>query len=195
AARTRESMLLCEAAGFDVVLIETIGTGQSEVAVHGMVDFFLLLLSPAAGDELQGIKRGVMELADGILIHKADGDLAPAADRAAQQCMLALRVLHAGEVPPPVVVGSSVTGRGIDELWQAIETRLANARADGSLLERRSAQASAWLEQTVRDRLLAEWQGDPRIAAALATARTDVAAGRKLPSAVARELLVNRKLP
>jgi LAO/AO transport system kinase len=195
AARTRESMLLCEAAGFDVVLIETIGTGQSEVAVHGMVDFFLLLLSPAAGDELQGIKRGVMELADGILIHKADGDLAPAADRAAQQCLLALRVLHAGALPPPVVVGSSVTGRGIAELWQAIEARLADARADGSLLARRSAQASAWLEQTMRDRLLAELQGDPRIAAALTDARADVAAGRKLPSAVARDLLAHRNLP
>ena len=120
AAHTREALLLCEAAGFDVVLVETIGTGQSETAVAGMVDFFLLMLSPAAGDELQGIKRGVMELCDGILVHKADGDLAAAADRAAQQVLLALRVLRAGEADKPtVLVGSSLTGKGIDEIGRA----------------------------------------------------------------------------
>lgn len=193
AARTREAMLLCEAAGFDTVLVETIGTGQSEVAVHGMVDFFLLLLSPAAGDELQGIKRGVMELADGILVHKADGDLAAAADRAAQQCMLALRVLHAGEAePPPVVVGSSVTGRGLTELWQAIERWLARRRADGRIVARRAQQAGDWLEQTVRERLLADFLADPRTAAAMAEARTKVAEGTELPTAAARSVLAKR---
>lgn len=193
AARTREAMLLCEAAGFDTVLVETIGTGQSEVAVHGMVDFFLLLLSPAAGDELQGIKRGVMELADGILVHKADGDLAAAADRAAQQCMLALRVLHAGEAePPPVVVGSSVTGRGLAELWQAIEQWLANRRADGRLAHRRAQQAGDWLEQTVRERLLADFLADPHTASAMAEARAKVAAGTELPTAAARSVLARR---
>ncbi|MFY9340870.1 MAG: methylmalonyl Co-A mutase-associated GTPase MeaB, partial [Planctomycetota bacterium] len=122
ARHTREALLLCEAAGHDVVLVETIGTGQSEVAVHGMVDFFLLLLSPAAGDELQGIKRGVMELADAVLVHKADGDLAAAADRASQQCTLAMRVLHGGDAaPPPVLLASALTRRGLPELWQAIE--------------------------------------------------------------------------
>ena len=193
AARTREAMLLCEAAGFDTVLVETIGTGQSEVAVHGMVDFFLVLLSPAAGDELQGIKRGVMELADGVLVHKADGDLAPAADRAAQQCLLAMRVLHAGEAaPPPVVVGSSVTGRGLDELLQAVETHLAAARADGRFAARRARQAGEWLEQTVRERLLAEFLGDPAIAAAMTKAKVDVADGTALPGAAARALLAMR---
>lgn len=190
AARTREAMLLCEAAGFDVVLVETIGTGQSEVAVHGMVDFFLLLLSPAAGDELQGIKRGVMELADGILVHKADGDLAAAADRAAQQCLLALRVLHSGEAePPPVVVGSSVTGRGVDELWRAIERWLTARQVDGRLDARRTRQTSDWLEQTVRERLLADFFADPRIADAMAEARASVAAGRELPTVAARMVL------
>ena len=194
AARTREAMLLCEAAGFDTVLVETIGTGQSEVAVHGMVDFFLLLLSPAAGDELQGIKRGVMELADGVLVHKADGDLAPAADRAAQQCLLALRVLHAGDpAPPPVVVGSSVTGRGLDELWQQITARLAAGRADGTFRERRARQAATWLERALVDGLHAEFLADPAVAAALDRARADVAAGRRLPGAVARELLQQRR--
>ncbi|MBL9078121.1 MAG: methylmalonyl Co-A mutase-associated GTPase MeaB [Planctomycetes bacterium] len=196
AARTREAMLLCEAAGFDLVLVETIGTGQSEVAVHGMVDFFLLLLSPAAGDELQGIKRGVMELADGVLVHKADGDLAAAADRAAQQCLLAMRVLHAGlATPPPVVVGSSVTGRGLDELWQAIERTVAARRADGSFAARRAHQADEWLDTAVRERLLADWLADPASAAALAAARARVARGELLPSTAARQLVRRSAAP
>lgn len=196
AARTREAMLLCEAAGFDIVLVETIGTGQSEVAVHGMVDFFLLLLSPAAGDELQGIKRGVMELADGILVHKADGDLAPAADRAAQQCLLALRVLHSGEPePPPVVVGSSVSGRGIDDLWQAMHNGLRRRQADGRFAARRASQAGAWLETAVREQLLQSFLSDPTAAAALAAARQQVAAGNGLPSALARQLVQQRMRP
>jgi len=194
AARTREAMLLCEAAGFDLLLVETIGTGQSEVAVHGMVDYFLLLLSPAAGDELQGIKRGVMELADGVLVHKADGDLAPAADRAAQQCMLAMRVLHAGSTaPPPVVVGSSVTGRGLDELWQAIEQRLAARRTDGTFAARRTQQANDWLDTAVRERLLQQFLADPATATAMATARQRVARGELLPSAAARQLVQGQR--
>jgi LAO/AO transport system kinase len=180
AARTREAMLLCEAAGFDLVLVETIGTGQSEVAVHGMVDWFLLLLSPAAGDELQGIKRGVM----------ADGDLAAAADRAAQQCLLALRVLHAGAAaPPPVVVGSSVTGRGLDELWQAIEASLAARRADGSFAARRARQLDDWLDSAVREQLLARFLADPAAAHALQELRGRVSRGELLPSTAARQLL------
>ena len=196
ASRTREAMLLCEAAGFDIVCIETIGTGQSEVAVHGMVDYFLLLLSPAAGDELQGIKRGVMELADGVLVHKADGDLAPAADRAAQQCLLAMRVLHAGEAEPPaVIVGSSMSGRGLDELWQAIERRVTQARANGSFETRRRQKAGEWLDQALRERLLAELLGDPAIAAAMQQAQHDVASGAVLPGAAARALLALRRRP
>lgn len=193
AAKTREAILLCEAAGFDVVLVETIGTGQSEVAVHGMVDFFLLLLSPAAGDELQGIKRGVMELADGVLVHKADGDLAAAADRAAQQCLLAMRVLHSGEPePPPVLTGSSLTKRGLPELWRAIEAKVAAARASGAFAARRTAQVGEWFDATVRERLLAEFLGDRTLAAALQQARADVARGACLPGAAARALLALR---
>jgi LAO/AO transport system kinase len=194
AARTREAMLLCEAAGYGVVFVETIGTGQGEVAVHGMVDFFLLLLSPAAGDELQGIKRGVMELADGVLVHKADGDLGPAADRAAQQCLLALRVLRGGEgEPPPIVLGSSVTGRGLDELWHAIEQRISSRRQSGAFAANRTQQAGEWLDAAVRERLLAEFFGDTAIAQAMAMARQQVARGELLPSAAARRLLALRK--
>jgi LAO/AO transport system kinase len=189
AARTREAMLLCEAAGYDTALIETIGTGQSEVAVAGMVDFFLVLLSPAAGDELQGIKRGVMELADAILVHKADGDLAAAADRAAQQCMLAMRILHTGGPAPRVVTGSSVTGRGLDELWASIEGAVAAARADGRLARRRREQLSGALDAAVRARLLQQFLGDPAAAARLAALAARVEAGELLPGAAARQLV------
>jgi LAO/AO transport system kinase len=193
AATTREAMLLCEAAGFDVVLIETIGTGQSEVAVHAMVDFFLVVLSPAAGDELQGIKRGVMELADAVRVNKADGDREAAADRAAQQCLLAMRVLHAGDgEPPPVLLGSAVTGRGLAELWQAIEGHLDDARGSGRLAERRARQAEQWLATTVREALLDEFLRDGRVRTAMHAATAKVAAGERLPRAVARELICLR---
>ena len=193
AARTREAMLLCEAAGFDVVLIETIGTGQSEVAVHAMVDFFLLLLSPAAGDELQGIKRGVMELADAVLVHKADGDLAAAAGRAAQQCRIAMAVLHPDEgTPPPVFVGSSITGDGIDETWRTITARLDAAQAAGTFAARRSRQSGEWLENAVRERLVAQFLGDPATAKAMADARERVARGELLATVAARQLVQRR---
>ncbi|MEZ6036957.1 MAG: methylmalonyl Co-A mutase-associated GTPase MeaB [Planctomycetota bacterium] len=192
ARRTREAMLLCEAAGFDVVLIETIGTGQSEVAVHGMVDLFLLLLSPAAGDELQGIKRGVMELADAIVVHKADGDLAPAADRTAQQCALAVRILHPGEGTPPVLLASSTTGRGIDELWAAIEAAVARRRGDGTLAAMRTQQATRWLDEAVREALQAWFLSGPDVAAKVAAARQLVAEGKLLPTVAARRLLAAR---
>jgi LAO/AO transport system kinase len=135
-----------------------------------------------------------MELADGILVHKADGDLAAAADRAAQQCLLALRVLHAGAAePPPVVIGSSLSGRGLDELWQAIESRLLAARADGRLAARRAQQNETWLQEAVRERLLAAFLADPATAAAMADARAAVARGTRLPGAAARALVAARQ--
>ncbi|MBM4060436.1 MAG: methylmalonyl Co-A mutase-associated GTPase MeaB [Planctomycetes bacterium] len=194
-ARTREALLLCEAAGFDVVLVETIGTGQAENAVHAMVDFCLLLLSPAAGDELQGIKRGAMELADGVLVTRADGDLAAAAELVAQQCRFALRVLHGGEPPPPVVAGSARNGTGLDELWRTIEDRLQQARAGGRLQARRAAQAGAWLDAIVQERLLAGFLADPVAAAELQQARASVARGEQLPGAAARQVLARRWVP
>ena len=192
AARTREAMLLCEAAGFDVVLVETIGTGQSEVAVHGMVDFFLLLLSPAGGDELQGIKRGVMELADAVVVHKADGSLLAAANETAQQCMLALRVLHSGAAAPPVLTASSTTGTGIEEIWSTIEARLSACEQNGELAARRRDQAGEWLDAAVQDRLLSAFLGDPKVAAAMQRAREQVERGELLPGTAARQLLALR---
>ena len=190
AARTREAMVCCEAAGYDVVLVETIGTGQSETAVATMVDLFLLLLSPAAGDELQGIKRGVMELADLILVHKADGDLAPAANRAAQQCHAALRVLHSGEAETPaVLVGSSTTGAGLADLWSAIESRVAEMRRNGRLQQKRALQARAWLDATVQDELRHDFEHHPAVQAELTRLRDAVASGSSLPHAAAQRLL------
>lgn len=194
ASRTREALLLCEAAGHDIVFVETVGTGQSETAVHEMVDFFLLLLSPAAGDELQGIKRGVMELADAIMVHKADGDLAPAADRAAQQCLLAMRILRSADATPPsVFAGSSLTGDGLTDLWQAIESTLAAWQQSGELAARRTRQAGAWLDAAVQERLLTELQSDQATAAALADARDRVARGELLASLAARRLVGLRR--
>jgi LAO/AO transport system kinase len=145
------------------------------------------------GAELQGIKRGIMELADVVLVHKADGDLAAAADRAAQQCMLAMRVLHSGAAEaPPVLVASSVTGRGLDDAWRTIEHRAAAARSSGAFAARRARQAGDWLDELVRERLLATFLADPAVATAMTAARDDVAHGRRLPAAVARELLAMR---
>lgn len=189
ASRTKEAMLLCEAAGHDVVLVETIGTGQSEVAVHDMVDYFLLLLSPAAGDELQGIKRGVMELADGVLVHKADGDLLAAARRTAQQCQLALHVLRGDGSAPDVAIGSSMHGDGIEAMWRRIEAALARERDSGAFDARRREQAVRWLDRTVREALMDEFLADPRAAAALAAARDDVARDRRVATAAARDVL------
>lgn len=190
AGRTQEAMILCEAAGHDTVLIETIGTGQSEVAVYGMVDFFLVMLSPAAGDELQGIKRGVMELADGVLVHKADGDLLPAANRTAQQCMLAMRVLHSDEQEPPqVLVGSSVSKDGIPELWQYIEQHITRRKNNGEFEKRRSQQSVEWLNRTVRDSLLDELTASPNAKAEFAAAQQRVADGKQVATAAARDLI------
>ena len=196
AAKTRESLLVCEAAGFDVVIVETIGTGQSETAVAGMVDFFLLLLSPAAGDELQGIKRGVMELADGVIVHKADGNLLQAAEHAAQQCRLALHVLNSGassETQTPVLVGSSIEGRGMNEIWPMIEQAIAAAQESGAFSSRRQQQAGEWLDASLRARLLADFMADPEIAAALPKVREAVMQGKELPGAATRQLLQLRK--
>jgi LAO/AO transport system kinase len=190
ARRTQEAMILCEAAGHDVVLVETIGTGQSEVAVHGMVDFFLVLLSPAAGDELQGIKRGVMELADGIFVHKADGDLLAAANRTAQQCLLAMRVLHSGEQQAPSVLsGSSHLDTGLEELWQMIETELTRRSTTGELKQRRTNQSIEWLDRTLRESLLDDFLSTPNASEALASARKRVATGQQVATAAARQLI------
>lgn len=147
ARTTRESMLILEAAGYDVVLIETVGVGQSEVAVSGMVDTFLLITLARAGDQLQGIKRGILEMADVITVNKADGDHEREARVAARELSIAMKLITSDRDArrPPVLTSSSVTGKGLDEVWQAITDHRAWLEGSGQLEERRARQQREWL--------------------------------------------------
>lgn len=159
ARRSREAVALCEAAGFDVVLIETVGVGQSETMVAELSDVFLLLLAPAGGDELQGVKRGIMEVADMIVVNKADGALKPTATRTCADYAGALRLLRKRpqdpEGFPKALTVSAVEGSGLDQVWQEIETLVTWRRANGHWAQRRAAQAQHWFLDEIRQRLLA----------------------------------------
>ncbi len=153
ARRTREAMLVCEAAGHDVVIVETVGVGQSETAVADMVDMFLLLLVPGGGDELQGIKKGIVELADAIVVTKADGDLAPAAERAARDYRNALHLLapSGGGWTVPVLTCSAVAGQGVGAVRETVERHRDAMRATGRVAARRATQAHAWMWNEVSE--------------------------------------------
>ena len=192
ARRTREALLLCEAAGFDVVIVETVGVGQSETAVAGMVDLFMLLLQPGGGDDLQGIKRGIMELADLLVVNKADGELAAAAGRAVADYQSALRLLQPGTAgwQPRVLKCSAHEGSGIAEIWTAVgDFRAAMEKRSGGLAAKRALQARAWLWRELNESLAAALTADPRVAAQLPDLEDAVAAGTMAPSAAARRLL------
>ena len=191
ARRTREAMLLCEAAGFDVVIVETIGVGQSEVAVSDMVDLFALLVSPGGGDELQGIKRGIMELADLVIVNKADGDLAPAAARTRGDYASAVHLLRPkwNAWATEVLACSALNQNGISEIWESVEAFTAAVTADGELADARSQQATAWLWSEIGDSLLDQFRSDRQISAVLPSAEDDVSKGRITPTRAARDLL------
>jgi LAO/AO transport system kinase len=189
--RTRDSMLLCEAAGFDVILVETVGVGQSETAVADMVDLFCLLLLPSAGDELQGIKKGIVELAELILVNKADSATKPAALQAVADYKAALRLLRPLTPlwQPDVLPVSALTGDGLDEVWDAIrrhETALAEA---GEKQARRAAQAQAALWTNLGDGLIAALKRRPAITARIPEIEAQVRDGAMTPMAGARRLL------
>jgi LAO/AO transport system kinase len=169
ARKTRETILVLEAAGHDVIMVETVGVGQSETAVHSMVDFFLLLLIPGAGDELQGIKRGILELADAVLVNKADGDTRAAAELARSQYDMALHYLRPSETGPPAraYAASSLTGEGIPECWTVIEQAAARARASGAFARRRRGQERDWMHHLVRERLDESFRAHPAVASLL----------------------------
>ena len=188
ARRTREAMLLCEAAGFDVVMIETVGVGQSEVAVEGMVDCFLLVIAPGGGDELQGIKRGIMELADVVVVNKADGDLAAAASVTASDYASALRLVRPKTVSwtPQVVSTSALEGRGIEECWKVVEEHHQSLDRSGELGARRGEQAKDWMWGEVSEGLLERLREDPA-AAELAGELEDAVVAGELPPTVAAE--------
>ena len=191
ARRTREALLAWEAAGFDVVIVETVGVGQSETAVAGMVDMFLLLLLPAGGDELQGVKRGIMELADLVLVNKADGELAAAAGRAAAEYQNALTLLRPASRNwrVPVLSCSAATGQGIAEVWQAVDRFREALGASGELAEKRARQAGSWMWNEVGESLLAALKADPEVAKRLGQLEAEVMAGKVIPTVGAQRLL------
>lgn len=191
ARRTREAMLVCEAAGFDVIVVETVGVGQSETAVADMVDMFLLVLVPGGGDELQGIKKGIVELADAVIVNKADGDLATAAARAARDYANALHLLAAPASgwQVPVLTCSALTRSGIDAVWEMVQRHRDTLGASGALTARRAEQARAWMWNEVSETLLQSLREDQRIAALLPEMERTVAAGQLAPGAAARALV------
>ena len=191
ARRTRETMLVCEAAGCDVVLVETVGVGQSETLVAGMVDCFLVLMLAGAGDELQGIKKGILELADIIAVNKADGAQVTAAREAARVYASSLhysRARHAGGEPRAVTV-SALTGEGLDALWQLVcEHHRARAES-GERDEARRTERTRWMWDLADERLLAELRRHPRVEALRATTEREVAEGLLTPRQAAARLL------
>jgi LAO/AO transport system kinase len=191
ARRTREALLLCEAAGFDVVIVETVGVGQSETAVADMVDMFLLLLLPGGGDDLQGIKRGVMEIADLIAVNKADGDLAAAARHTVADYRNALRLLRSAspEWRTEVMAISALTGAGIEAVWQAVGRHRAAMEKSGERARRRGEQARTALWSELGEALLEALRHHPMVRTRLASVEAGVTAGRTLPAAAARQLL------
>jgi LAO/AO transport system kinase len=187
AAKTREAMLLCEAAGFDVVLVETVGIGQSETAVCDMTDFFLALMLPGAGDELQGIKKGLVELADMIAVNKADGDNIPRANAAAAEYRAALHILspRSEHWHPPVVTYSALTGNGIADVWQKVLDHRKAMNASGDFAARRREQQVKWMWSMLEERLKSRLRTDSTIRAKVKHTEAAVADGRMTPSVAA----------
>ena len=193
ARRTREVVALCEAAGFDIVLIETVGVGQSETMVAGMSDLFVLLLAPAGGDELQGVKRGIMEIADIILVNKADGELKATATRTCADYAGALRLLRKRpEDPdgfPKAMMVSAVEGSGLDAAWDEMRALAGWRRESGHWLIRRAAQARGWFEEEVREGLLARLTRDPVMVAQRELLAQAVMRGDLTPAMAAHDML------
>ncbi len=189
--RSREAMILCEAAGFDVIIVETVGVGQSETRVAEMTDMFVLLLLPGGGDELQGIKRGIMELADLVLVNKADDDLRAAAGRSVADYRSALRLLHPrlADWKVPVRTCSARDGVGIAEAWETVLHYRDTLEASGQLAARRAAQARAWMWSEVNDSLVAALQSDPEVRKRIPALEAAASEGRIPPGIAAAQLL------
>ena len=189
ARTTRETILLCEAAGFDVVLVETVGVGQSEVTVAGMVDFFLVLMLAGGGDELQGIKKGVMELADMIAITKADGSNEGAARVAAGDYKAALHILTPASASwkPPVITISSREGRGLDELWTNVTRHRAALEASGEFEAKRRDQDVSWMHAMIEEYMRQKFLSNEAVVAKIAELESKVRAGAMPPSVAAGE--------
>lgn len=191
AARTRETMLLCEAAGYDVVLVETVGIGQSEIAVASMTDTFLALMLPGAGDELQGIKKGLLELVDVVAVNKADGDNLPRARAAASSLKAALHILASsgGADTPPVLTYSALTGDGILDLWNTLEAHRQKLVANGALAKKHREQQVRWMWSLVEDRIREKLKSDPKLKSKMPALEKAVAEGKLPPALGAEEIL------
>lgn len=191
ARRTRETMLLCEAAGYDIVLVETVGVGQGETAVADMVDFFLVLVLPGSGDELQGIKKGVFELADMLVVNKADGDGERRAKVALADLKAALRYLPRKRAiwQPRALAISGLTGQGIDELWTVIEEHRQLLESTGDLATLRAAQQRTWMWTLIRERLEETFRQHPGVISTLPSLERAVEEGTITSSAAADELI------
>ncbi len=191
ARRTRETMILCEAAGFRTIFVETVGVGQSETLVHGMVDFFLLLMIAGAGDELQGIKRGIIEMADMMAINKAEGDNLQRAQLAQQEYASALHMfpLRSDGWLPPVQICSSRTGAGIMDIWETIKSFEAKTKKNGSFDANRRSQRLQWLTHTIENGLTREFWNDPRIKEYLEAIRGQIESGDLYTGRAARNLM------
>ncbi len=184
-------MLVCEAAGHDVIIVETVGVGQSEITVASMVDFFLLLQIPGSGDELQGIKKGVMEIADAILINKAEKDNRPRAELARQQYLNALHLLkpRSSSWEVPVLLCSALEQQGIAEVWHMIQAYRATMEQSGEFAAKRRLQASDWMWALVQDGLRDLFLRDQQVEALLGSVQQAVTEGVTTPGAAARRLL------
>ena len=190
AAKTRETMLICEAAGYDVVLVETVGIGQSETTVADMTDFFLVLMIPGAGDELQGLKKGIVELADMIAVNKADGENVARARIAAADYRAALNILKpvSDTWSPPVVTFSALSGDGIGELWSQVLAHKKLMTASGELAARRREQQVKWMWSMLEERLTARLRSDPSVRGKVKAAEIAVAAGKLAPTLAVEEI-------
>jgi LAO/AO transport system kinase len=189
--KTRESMALAEAAGFDVIIVETVGVGQSEIAVADMVDFFLVLLLSGGGDDLQGIKKGIIEIADMIAINKADGDNVTRAERAASDYRAALQILQPASAvwSPPVITISGRENKSLDVLWEKILAHRVALTASGEFAERRQRQSVAWMRDMLNDRIMSSVQSNGRVAARLPGIEAEVREGRLLPTLAVDEIM------
>ena len=191
ARKTRETIVLCEAAGYDTIFVETVGVGQSEIAVHSMVDYFLLIQLAGTGDELQGIKRGIMEMADGIVINKCDGDNIERAKLAAAQFRNAL---HLYPLPPSGFLPEVITYSGyydldIDKVWDMIDRYFAHVKANGYFDEKRHEQERYWMRETINEQLLARFYFDPEIERLLSIKEDTVLAGKQTSFVAASDVL------
>ena len=191
AAKTRESVILCEAAGFDTILIETVGVGQSELAVHSMVDFFLLLMLSGAGDELQGIKRGIMEMADSILITKADGDNIKKSNQARQEYKNAMHLLppHPGGWIPQVETCSALSGHGLEKAWNIIESYQNQMAVNGYFNQKRKDQAKFWMHESILEKLKGMFYNNEAVMQKIVALEKKVISSETSPFVAANEII------